>query len=386
MARGLWLCGGGTGGHVFPGLAVAAAWREHSDEPLTWYGDPDRIEARLVPAADIPLHASLSRPRLRQPKWLLQAACRALSCAWHMSRRPPRAIVSLGGYAALLPGMMAPFLRRPLVILEQNAHTGRTNRLLAKRANMVVTQFDEAARGLPRRKVHRLGNPVRHLERLDRGQGKELVVLVMGGSLAAQSLNDAIVAAAGGLASIPSLKIIHLAGESDAERCQQHYQQAGLKAEVMGFCHDMPKLYQRVDLMLGRAGATTVAECCAAGLGAVYIPLPWAAEDHQTANARAVARVGGAVVLPQDRLQPAGLVALLRRLAERRHEVRQLGHRAATLAKPQAADDVVRSILAECRHDDRLAGTTCTSDGHRWLWYACLGALVAACRGQGFGL
>ena len=344
--RGLWLCGGGTGGHVFPGLAVAAAWREVSDEPLVWYGDRDRIEARLVPAADIPLHASLSRPRITRPRWLLQSLWRGLRCGSHLLRQRPRAVVALGGYAALMPGLLAWLCGRPLIVLEQNARAGRTNRLLARRASAVITQFAEAAHDLPWRRVYRLGNPVRALQRLPRGGGKRLNLLVMGGSLSAQSLNNLIVNAAADLATIDQLHVIHLAGQEDVERCEAAYQAAGLSAEVMGFCDDMPALYQRVDLMLGRAGATTVAECCAAGLGALYIPLPWAAEDHQTANARAVARIGGAVVLPQDSIQPSGLAALIARLAEHRREVARLGERAATsLAQPHAARDVVQLIL-----------------------------------------
>lgn len=353
-AEGVLLCGGGTGGHVFPGLAVAAACRRRGESRLRWIGDPQRLEATLVPQAGIPLlPCGLSRPRLTDPRWLCSALRRTVACARELLRRPPAVVVSLGGYAALLPGLLAPWFRRPLVVLESNAWPGRTNRLLARRARAVVTHFPEAGRALPRARLHQLGNPVRSFTRRERGQGSELRLLVMGGSLAARSLNDLLVAAAPDLAAIPGLRLIHLAGESDAARMQEAYAAAGLQAEVLGFCHDMAGLYDRADLALSRAGATTVAECCAAGLGALYMPLPWAAEDHQTANARAVARVGGAVLLPQDRLRPAGLVRLLHRLATDREAVARLGRRAAILARPQAADDVAQLVLTTSRAGSR---------------------------------
>ncbi|MFW5752686.1 MAG: UDP-N-acetylglucosamine--N-acetylmuramyl-(pentapeptide) pyrophosphoryl-undecaprenol N-acetylglucosamine transferase [Planctomycetota bacterium] len=345
-AAGILFCGGGTGGHVFPGLAVAAACRARGEHDLRWVGDPARLEARLVPQAGISLLPfGLSRPRPRDPRWLVRSLLQLGACWRELRRRPPRVVVALGGYAALIPGLLAPLLRRPLVVLEQNARAGRTNRLLARRANAVVTQFAEAARDLPRSRVHCLGNPIRPLRPQVRGRGPVLRVLVMGGSLAARSLNDLLLAAAPGLASVPDLELVHLAGEADRPRMVAAYGAAGLPVEVLGFCEDMPALYSRVDLVLGRAGATTVAECCAAGLGALYVPLPWAAEDHQTANARAVARHGGAVVLRQADLRPAGLVRLLRRLATRRDEVARLGRGAQRLGRPGAAQ-AVAALLA----------------------------------------
>jgi len=344
-AEGVLLCGGGTGGHVFPGLAVAAALRARRVQGLRWIGDPERLEARLVPAADIPLlPCGLSRPRPRNPRWLLQAAQRAWACWRELQRRPPRVVIALGGYAALIPGLLAPLLRRPLVVLEQNALPGRTNRLLARFARVVVTQFPEAARRLPAARVRELGNPVRAFAACERGTAARLRLLVMGGSLAATTLNDLLIAAAPLLDGL-ELSIVHLAGEVDRERVAAAYAQAGIDAEVLAFCDDMPALYARVDLALCRAGATTVAELCCAGIGALYVPLPWAAEDHQTANARAVARVGGAVVLPQSRLTAPGLARLLARLVTDRAAVAWLGTRARSLARPQAAADVARLAL-----------------------------------------
>jgi UDP-N-acetylglucosamine--N-acetylmuramyl-(pentapeptide) pyrophosphoryl-undecaprenol N-acetylglucosamine transferase len=348
---GFLFCGGGTGGHVLPGLAVAQALRDQSarsgasDGAFRWIGDPARIEAKLVPAAQIDLLPwGLSRPRPHDPRWVL----RSLKQAWHCFRilhaKPPRVVVALGGYASLLPGLLAPLTRRPLVVMEQNAAAGRTNRLLARFADAVVTQFPEAARRLPSHKIVRLGNPVRPIRHLPRGQGEHFTVLVVGGSLAAKSLNDLVALAAGKLRDIPKLKLVHLAGDQDKDRIAAIYQSHGLDAEVHGFWSDMPGLYERIDLAVGRSGATTVAELCVAGIPALYVPLPWAAEDHQTANARAIARVGGAVVLDQATATPGLVARWIKRLANDRSLVARMGDAAHRLARPEAADAVASLV------------------------------------------
>lgn len=348
-ARGILFCGGGTGGHVVPGLAVAAACRAGGLRDLRWIGDPERLEARLVPAAGITLLPhGLSRPRLRSPRWLLRALGIIWACMHEMQQQPPAVVVALGGYAALVPGLLAAVMRRPLVVLEQNARPGRTNCLLARFADRVVTQFPEARCSLPTHKVRQLGNPVRAFTPHERGTAATLTLLVMGGSLAAHSLNAALADAAPQLARMPDLHVIHLAGEVDRARMAAVYRAAGLSAEVYGYCDDMAEVYRRCDLALCRAGATTVAELCACGIGALYVPLPWAADDHQTANARAVARVGGAVLLPQALCTAAALVCVIGRLQRERALVRRLGQRARRLARDTAAADVAQ-LVGRCR-------------------------------------
>ena len=371
-ASGFLFCGGGTGGHVLPGLAVAQALRDRGEQTFRWIGDPGRIEATLVPAANITLLPwGLSRPRPFDPRWVARAVMLAWRCFCELHARPPRVVVALGGYAALLPGLIAPFTRRPLVVMEQNAHAGRTNRLLARFADAVVTQFPEARRQLPGHKVARLGNPVRCIRHLPRGGKPTFTVLVAGGSLAAKSLNDLVALAAGKLRDLPGLHIIHLAGEQDKERIAAIYQSTGIAAEVHGFWADMPGLYDRVDLAVTRAGATTVAELCAAGIPALYVPLPWAAEDHQTANAQAVARVGGTVVLNQATATPGLVARWILRLAADRALVERMGNAAHRLARPQAADQVAqlvegldRRLLRVNRGTDKararkIIGSTC---------------------------
>ena len=349
-SHGVLFCGGGTGGHVLPGLAVAAALRGRGIQGLRWIGDPERIEARLVPGADIPLlPLGLTRPRLASPRWLWRSLRQAWAVHQDLKRNPPRAIVALGGYAALLPGLLAPLHRRPLIVMEQNARPGRTNTLLAKFACAVVTQFPEAAAALPRGRVRQLGNPVRAIAPAPRGTAPALRVLVVGGSLAAKSLNDLVVLAAGELGRIPQLEIVHLAGDEDRVRVANAYAEAGVTAEVHGFFSDMPSLYARIDLAVTRAGATTVAELCCAGIGALYIPLPWAADDHQTANAEAVVAVGGAVLLPQASTRPHDIARVLGELVAQRARVTALGSAARSLARPDAAERVADLVLASER-------------------------------------
>ena len=347
---GVLLCGGGTGGHVLPGLAVAEALRRRGLNDLRWIGDPDRIEANLVPGAGIPLlPLGLSRPALRSPGWWRRSLAMAWKVHRELSRNRPEAIIALGGYASLLPALLAPIHRIPLVVMEQNAHAGRTNRLTSRYAAAIITQFPEASAHLRASRVQMLGNPVRAIAPRPRGQGQDLTVLVVGGSLSAKSLNDLLVAAAPSLAVIPGLKLIHLAGDDDRARVAEAYAAVGLSAEVHGFYRDMPGLYERVDLAVTRAGATTVAELCSAGIGALYIPLPWAAEDHQTANARSIERIGGAVVLPQATTTPTDLAAAIARLVQDRAAVGSLGEQARTLARPDAADAVADLVLRLAR-------------------------------------
>ncbi len=341
QARGIVFCGGGTGGHIFPGLAVAAACREAGVDRLVWIGDPQRIEAEIVPAAGLELLPfGLSRPRLLNPLWHFKAL-RLLWKTWRYLRaHPPKCIVASGGYAALLPGLLAPLLGRPLIVIEPNARPGKTNRLLACFADLVITQFADARKFLQAERVEQFGNPVRPINASTRGQSNILKILVMGGSLSASGINKLLQEALPHVDKQAAIEFIHLAGKANVEETERFYEEAGMSATVHGFVDDMPALYNEIDLAICRSGATSVSELCAAGIGSIYIPLPWAADDHQTANARAVARVGGAVVLPQRQLSGKGLAQLITRLNNNRDEVAKLGENATQLARPDAAQDI----------------------------------------------
>lgn len=345
QAAGVLFCGGGTGGHIFPALAIAQVCQKNGVEPLRWIGDPQRLEATLVPAHGIQLLPfGLSRPRLKSPIWCLKAVYLSWRTWREMSKNPPRFVIASGGYAALLPGVLAAFLHRPLIVIEPNARPGKTNRLLSCFARLVVTQFKESARYLQSDNVRVLGNPVRPIRCRDRGVDKEFCLLVMGGSLSAKSLNDVIIASLPALAEIDNLKIIHLAGADDYERVAQAYADAGMHADVRDFVQDMPTLYDSVDIALCRSGATTISELCTAGIGALYVPLPWAADDHQTANARAVAAVGGALLLQQKKLTAIILSQIIYGLNNNRDEIRALGHGAQGLAQKDVAENVWKYI------------------------------------------
>ncbi|MCS6969831.1 MAG: undecaprenyldiphospho-muramoylpentapeptide beta-N-acetylglucosaminyltransferase [Planctomycetota bacterium] len=348
--RRVLFCGGGTGGHILPGLAIAEELRRWGWRDLLWIGDPERLEARLVPAAGIPLlPCGLPRPRPWSWRWWL-AALRALWDSWRLLRQQrPGVLVALGGYAALLPGLLAPLLGRPLVLLEQNARPGKANRWLSGLASCVVVHYPSAASELPRARC--LGNPVRRIACRRRATGPELTVLVMGGSLAAKSLNDLVALAAHQLRALPQLRLVHIAGEQDRERVSALYRAAGIAAEVHGFVTDMPALYERADLAVCRAGATTLAELCVAGIGSVLVPLPWAADDHQTANARALAEAGAALVLPQASSRPEDMARLLLELCREPARITAMGEAAARLGRPAAARQVAALIcgLAEAR-------------------------------------
>jgi UDP-N-acetylglucosamine--N-acetylmuramyl-(pentapeptide) pyrophosphoryl-undecaprenol N-acetylglucosamine transferase len=269
---------------------------------------------------------------------------RLLWKTWRFLRQqPPRSIVASGGYEALLPGLLAPLLGRPLIVIEPNARPGKTNRLLACFASLVVIQFADARAWLAAGHVLQSGNPVRPIENRQRGLQQQLRILVMGGSLSATSINTML------LEALPyinktSVEFVHLAGTEDAQRVEAAYREVGIKADVHSYVEDMPALYNSIDLAICRSGATSVSELCAAGIGALYIPLPWAADDHQTANARAVARVGGAVVLSQLSTDGRGLARIINRLSERRQEVTALGQNAARLARPDAARDIWQAM------------------------------------------
>ncbi len=342
---GILLCGGGTGGHIYPGIALADAFKSVGEYNIRWIGDPERVEAELVPAAHITLMPyGLARPRPRNPKWILHACLTAWRCYREMRTNPPKVVVALGGYASLLPALMGYVCKRPVYVMEQNAKAGRTNKLLARLARHVFTQFRSASVGLPVVRVRRYGNPVRNFPSRLRGQDETMTLLVMGGSLSARSLNDLVAAMLSDIVEKQSLSIIHLAGTEDEERMRDVYKQAGIHAEVLGYCSDMAAVYERSDIALCRAGATSVAELCSAGLGALYVPLPWAADDHQTANARAVACVGGAVVLPQRTISASGLARVVNKLLADRSLVTELGCSAKKLARPDAAQDIALHI------------------------------------------
>lgn len=355
MTRTLLVMAGGTGGHVFPGLAVADVLRQRGWR-VVWMGNPHSFEARTVP------------PRGYEMAWVRFAALRGkgllrklllplnlLSGFWQALREirrvRPDVVLGMGGYVSFPGGMMAVLLGRPLVIHEQNSIAGLANRVLAKVADRVVCGFPEALA-----KGRWLGNPVRAdiaalpepAVRFAARQGggdaaverpEPLHLLVLGGSLGAAALNATVPQ---GLAQIPEgerPQVVHQAGEKHLVTLQANYAATGVHANCVAFIEDMAGAYAWADLVICRAGALTVAELAAAGVGSLLVPFPHAVDDHQTANARFLAEAGAARLLLQPELTPAA-VAEIRNYT--RDELLAMAERARALARPAAAEDVAR--------------------------------------------
>lgn len=339
---------GGTGGHVFPGLAVAnelraAGWR------IFWLGNPEGMEGRLAASAGLPLlplnfkalrGKGIGR-KLRLPL-VLFAALREARAAFREAR--PDLVLGMGGYVSFPGGLMAALSGIPLFIHEQNSIPGLANRVLRFLARRVFCGFPGA---LPRSVW--LGNPLRaDIAALANDartpRSGPLRLLVLGGSLGAQALNDTVPQ---GLALIPAEarpQVIHQAGEKHLAALQENYAAAGVAADCRAFIDDMAAAYAWADLVLCRAGALTVAELAAAGVASILVPYPHAVDDHQTANARFLAQVGGAILLPQSELTPES-VALIRNYG--RGQLEQMGERARDLAKAGAAQELAACCIAE---------------------------------------
>lgn len=338
---------GGTGGHIFPALAVAKHL-ERLGWNIVWLGNPDSMEARLVPQHGYEIRW-MKFGALRGKGWArkLQLPINLLRGFWQAIRVlrdvKPDVVLGMGGYVTFPAGMMATLLGYPLVIHEQNSIAGLANRVLAKVADRVLSGFPKA---LPQ--ATWVGNPLRqdiaHLkppaERLAEREGP-LRVLVVGGSLGAQALNETIPK---GMSLIPPEsrpEILHQSGESHLEFLKRHYTVSGVEAQCVAFIDDMAATYAWADLVICRAGALTIAELASAGLPAVLVPYPHAVDDHQTENARFLVNSGGAFLMHQKDLTPEAISHLGR---YNREQLREMAMRTFTLAKP----DATRAVAEVC--------------------------------------
>jgi UDP-N-acetylglucosamine--N-acetylmuramyl-(pentapeptide) pyrophosphoryl-undecaprenol N-acetylglucosamine transferase len=337
---------GGTGGHVFPGLAVADEMRAAGWD-VVWMGAQTGMEARLVPARGYRMayvRAAALRGKgmlavLMLPVTLLVGFAQAARAIFRLR---PDVVLGMGGYVAFPGGMMASLLARPLAVHEQNAIAGLTNRVLAAVADKAMTAFPAALKG-----AEWTGNPVRREiaaiappEKRLAGRGGPLRLLVVGGSLGAQALNDCVPQALALLEPRPG--VVHQSGEKHLEALRANYRAAGVEGELVPFIEDMARRYAEADLVICRAGAITVAELSAGGMASVLVPFPYAVDDHQSANARFLSEKGAALLLPQAELTPQKLAATLRALD--RPRLLEMARRARGLGKPDAA----RLVAARC--------------------------------------
>jgi UDP-N-acetylglucosamine--N-acetylmuramyl-(pentapeptide) pyrophosphoryl-undecaprenol N-acetylglucosamine transferase len=349
--RAVVIAGGGTGGHVFPGLALADELRRRRpSRPVRWIGARGGLEERLVPRHGLPLTvlplAGAARMGARrQLRAGLLALAGTLRCIGRFLRRRPALLVGVGGFASGPAALAAVTLGVPTLLLEQNAVPGATNRLLSRFAGATAASFEQTAERL-RGRVVVTGNPVRAevLAIAPREPGGLRRVLAFGGSRGARSLNEAWMDAAPRLADLP-LDVLVQTGPDDHPRVEQSLARSAPDWQATPFIDDLPDQLARADLVVCRAGATTVAELTAAGRAALLVPYPFAAGDHQRANARALAERGAAVVIDPDELSGERLAAALRELAARPERVDAMAAQARGLGRRDALAQV--TALAE---------------------------------------
>jgi UDP-N-acetylglucosamine--N-acetylmuramyl-(pentapeptide) pyrophosphoryl-undecaprenol N-acetylglucosamine transferase len=349
MSKTILIMAGGTGGHIFPALAVAqkmrsAGWR------VVWLGNPEGMEAKLVPQHGfemvwVKFSALRGKGILRKlllPVNLLRGFWQGFKAIRQVR---PNVVLGMGGYITFPGGMMAALTGVPLVLHEQNAVAGLANRVLAGVADRILSGFPEVLK-----KGQWIGNPVRdEIARLAppakrfAGRGGPLHVLVIGGSLGAQALNEAVPRGMALLTGEEQPQIVHQAGIKHIDALKANYAAAGVQAHCVPFIEDMAGAYDWADLVICRAGALTIAELAAAGVASILVPFPHAVDDHQSANARFLVNVGGAFLLPQGELTPDS-IALLRNYS--RSQLLEMAEKARSLARPDAAADVAH-ICAE---------------------------------------
>lgn len=346
---------GGTGGHIFPGLAVAEALRERGWR-VHWLGTPGSMESRLVPPRGFALETiDFGGVRGKGLKTLVFLPLRLLKAFWQalqvVRRVRPDVLVGLGGYITFPGGMMGTLAGKPLVLHEQNSVAGMANKVLAGVADRVFTAFPAVFK-----KAEWVGNPLR-AEFLRQGAPAErfagrsgpLRLLVVGGSLGAKALNDTVPQA---LALIPAEQrpqVIHQSGEKQIDALRANYAAAGVEATLTPFIDDTAKAFAEADLVIGRAGASTVTEIAAVGAAALFVPFPHAVDDHQTTNARFLVDVGGAWLVPQPEFTPTALAQRLQGL--QRGQLMDMAQKAQHMKKT----DAVAAVVTAC---EQLAKVT----------------------------
>ena len=355
-ARPILVMAGGTGGHVYPALAVARLLQASSRD-VVWLGTHRGLESRIVPAAGIDIEW-ISVKGLRR-KGALALLIAPFQIGWALLqslgvifRRRPAAVLGMGGFVSGPGGVAAWLTRRPLVIHEQNAAAGLTNRLLARLARVVLQAFPGSFNA--RVNAETVGNPVRDeitaipapSERYKDRQGP-LRLLVLGGSQGSLALNRVVPAALAGLDAESRPVVRHQCGERTLDVAKQAYAEHGIDVQLLPFIEDMAEVYAWADLVVCRAGALTVAELCAAGLPALFVPYPAAVDDHQTANAGPMTRAGAAAIIQESELSPARLAALLRDWLNSRDALLQRAEKARSLAAPNAVGRIAELCLQQ---------------------------------------
>jgi UDP-N-acetylglucosamine--N-acetylmuramyl-(pentapeptide) pyrophosphoryl-undecaprenol N-acetylglucosamine transferase len=350
MSKTALIMAGGTGGHIFPGLAVAEALRAKGWQ-VQWLGAPNSMESRLVPPRGFELQTiDFSGVRGKGMVTLALLPLRLLKAFWQsiqvIRRVKPDVVVGLGGYISFPAGMMAVLLGKPLVLHEQNSVAGMANKVLASVADKVFTAFPQVfAKGVW------VGNPLRteFLQQADpatrfAGRSGPLNLLVVGGSLGAKALNDVVPQALAKIPLVKRPKVIHQSGEKQIDALRANYAAAGVQATLTPFITNTAEAFAQADLIVCRAGASTVTEIAAVGAAAVFVPFPFAVDDHQTVNARFLSDQGAAKIVVQKDLNADFLAQLL--LKSELVELLEIAQKAKNMQKIHATQAVVEACEA----------------------------------------
>lgn len=357
MSPTILIAGGGTGGHLFPGVAVAETLRDMGAQ-VSFVGTSQGIEARVVPERGFPFHTIEVRG-LKNKGWTQWAhgLTRIPGALWQarklLRRLRPDVVLGVGGYASGPAVWMASRMGIPTAILEQNSVPGWTNRVLGRRVKAVFTFFPDAGAFFPTERVSCVGNPIRAalLQQAPVPPVADCTrLLVLGGSQGSHAVNELVVQAlrlGTENGALPPIQLVHQTGQRDASTVQEAYREMGQGSwEVHPFLDDMAQRYAATDLVIARAGATTLAELTALGLPSLLIPLPTAADDHQTKNALYMQNKGAALLLPQQTLDPVTLLTHIRRLCLDPTERLRMAQASKSLGFPHAAKEVAQRLLS----------------------------------------
>jgi UDP-N-acetylglucosamine--N-acetylmuramyl-(pentapeptide) pyrophosphoryl-undecaprenol N-acetylglucosamine transferase len=353
--RRLLIAGGGTGGHLFPGVAVAETFLSRSpDHGVLFVNTARPLDQKILGSKGLPF-APISASGLKgQGLWQsllsLMRLPRAFGEAFAILRAfKPHALLSVGGYAAAPAALAAKCMGIPLILHEQNKLPGLTTRLLSRLAEEVHVSFPHTPLPVSPERIRVTGNPVRsnlvQCRKRRRRPQDPLNLLILGGSQGARGLNRVVCQALPRLGSLP-LSLTHQTGAADLQWVEEAYAASGIKARIQPFIEDMESCYREADLVLCRAGATTVAELAAAGLGAIFIPFPHAADNHQYYNAKALSDIQAAVILEEKNLTPETLTHILTTYVEHPEITEAMASAALTLSRPHAAIHLTEALMA----------------------------------------
>ena len=356
------IAGGGTGGHLFPGIAIAEEFQKRGQKNIVLFIGTDRgLEKNVLREMGFPLRTldvegikgkgfvERGRALLKIPRGLLRS--------FKIIREfRPDIVIGVGGYVSGPAVITAHFMGVKTAVAEQNVLPGITNRVLGRFVDKVFLTFSETRKWFPEKKVLITGNPIRAAffsritdqeGEVEKGRGEDFTILIFGGSQGAHAINVALINAVEHLKEMRErLKIIHQTGYNDLEEASKIYQVKGIKAEVFPFIMGMASAFRKADLLICRAGATTVAEITAMGKAAILIPFPFAAGDHQTKNAEVLVKAGAAEMIPEKELEGKRLAEVIWRFYRQPEMIREMEIKSASLGNVRAAADIVDACMA----------------------------------------